>query len=738
MSLITEPNRDESTTKTWGWVSVTPTDDVSAGTFATWNITFTVGLYALDVGGGLKIGTRRQADFGQPQFDDPTAENYSSVRCSRPETKLDVRFDPRFQRPFNAVIAIRLLEGPLYPGDTITLTMGDTSGGSPGLFVQSFPETKCDFAVFLDPTSSGVYKRVFSRSPTFKVVTGPCESMTVVAPSLVAEGKPFRVQVRGNDRFGNPTPVNAADLTLDGDPPLTFSISRGDGHATWLENVVLKGSGVRRLHLKQGENRLATSNPVVVEGDPGDVLCWGDTQAQTASTVGVGTPDEFFAYARDLAAIDFASHQGNDWILSDSDYAEVRAAAAKYHEPGRFAPFFGYEWSGPTGAGGDRNVLFVDDDGPIFRSNHWQLAPGEYAGPVAETECISAAALQERMRAYVKETGRKVILVPHIGGRKSDVAAQALDLEPVFEICSNHGIFEWRLHEFLERGVKVGVVGASDDHTCRPGLAPPSTPEMTILGGLGAVYAKEKTRPGIYDGLMARHSFATTGARMVLRVDADGHPMGSKFDAGKAPAISCTVHGTAPIDTVSIFNGSREIAVHHPNPAKRDAKRLRLIWQGANTQDRGRAMRWNGELKLTGGRIVAAEPLNMYAPKYGIVSSSANHVAWTSVTSGQESGLLLELDAPDDATITFDAGPATFEFTLGEARADDVVRHFGGLDQSVRASTVHHEGDAMDATMDAITEDNLAPGQHAYFVRVVQRDFHRAWSSPIYVNHTGK
>ena len=69
------------------------------------------------------------------------------------------------------------------------------------------------------------------------------------------------------------------------------------------------------------------------------------------------------------------------------------------------------------------------------------------------------------------ETGRKVIMVPHIGGRRSDFQAQDPELEPVFEICSNHGIFEWRLHEFLLAGVHVGVVGASDDHTCRPGLA---------------------------------------------------------------------------------------------------------------------------------------------------------------------------------------------------------------------------------------------------------------------------
>ena len=736
MSKFTQRNTDQSTCHTWGTITVTPTDEVVVGTHSSWTITYTVGAYAMDVGGGLKIGTRRQADFGEAQFEDPTAENYASVTCSRAETKLKAWFDHRgHQRPFNAVIVIRILEGPLYPGDTISIVLGDASGGSPGIKVQSFPETECDFAVFVDPISSGIYKRVYNRSPTFQVLSGPSECFTVVAPSIVTAGNPFRIQVRGNDKFGNPTPVDAGSLSLDADPSVEFALTTADGRAKWIDGVTLKGDGVRRLTLSSGTKSLAVSNPIIVQGQADEQICWGDTQAQTASTVGIGTPDEYFAYARDLAAIDFTTHQGNDWILSDADYAEVRDAAKKHHEPDRFVPYFGYEWSGPTGAGGDRNVLYLDDDGPIFRSNHWQLQDGEYKGNPVETECVSATDLQERIRAYVKETGRKVILVPHIGGRKSDYSVQAPDIEPVFEICSNHGIFEWRLFEFLQTDKRIGVVGASDDHTCRPGLAYPSTPEMTILGGLGAVFAKKKTREGIYDGLMSRYCYATTGARIVLFAEADGHPMGSEFSAETPPRLRCQIFGTAPVDEIQIYNRSREIHRHEPNPPKRDKKRVRILWTGANSQDRGRFMSWHGGLELEGGRILSAEPLNMYTAKYGITETADSRVDWLSVTSGQEEGVLLELDAPDDARVKFNAGPAQFEFTVGDVRADDVCQTFGGLDQSVRASTMHCEGDVCDVTIDDVVEDNLEPGSHAYFVRVVQRDFHRAWSSPVYVDY---
>lgn len=582
MGRITERNTDPSTIDTWGSVTITPTDDVVVGSFSTWTITFTVGAYAMDVGGGLKIGTRRQADFGHPQFTDPAGENFASVSCSREGARFETTFDHRgHKRPFNAVVVIRLAAGPLYPGDTITVVLGDTSQGSPGLAVQSFPESASDFAVFMDPISSGEYKRVYCQSPNFRILTGPSEYFTLVAPSIVQSGAPFRVQVRGNDKFGNPTPVEAPGLTLDADPTVEVSISEGDGRAKWIDGVTLTGDGMRRLELRDGDTVLAVSNPIVVRDQVDEIICWGDTQAQPASTVGIGTPDEYFAYARDLAAIDFTTHQGNDFILSDADLEEVRLAALKHNEPGRFAAFFGWEWSGPTGTGGDRNVMFLDDEGPIFRSSHWQLWSEEVADGAATTEAVHARDLQAKMRAYMAETGRKVIMVPHIGGRRSDFEAQDPELEPVFEICSNHGVFEWRLHEFLDAGVKVGVVGASDDHTCRPGLAYPSTPEMTVLGGLGAVYTGEHSRQGIYEGMMARHCYGTTGARLYLDLTANGHRMGDIARTEGPVTIRGTVFGTAPIEYVALFNRSRELTRFHPNPENRHSNRLKIIWSGA-------------------------------------------------------------------------------------------------------------------------------------------------------------
>ena len=147
-------------------------------------------------------------------------------------------------------------------------------------------------------------------------------------------------------------------------------------------------------------------------------------------------------------------------------------------------------------------------------------------------------------------------------------------------------------------------------------------------------------------------------------------------------------------------------------------------------------MNWHGELRIDGGRIVDAQPFNIFTAKYGITERSDRRVAWRSVTSGQEEGLLLELDAPDEATLAFTAGPADLSFRLGEARDEDLRWDLGGLEQQVRASTLHTSGDVLDAEF-AFLDKTAATGERAYWVRVEQTDGHRAWSSPIYVTVNG-
>ncbi|MCZ6813250.1 MAG: DUF3604 domain-containing protein, partial [Alphaproteobacteria bacterium] len=398
-----------------GTVRMTPAGEVVVGSHGTFTVTWRAGEYGADVGGGIKVGLRRMADWGQPQFEDPAAPNYVTVACSAP-SRLAVRYDPRGHiRPFRAVTIIDIVERPIYPGDEITVVFGDRSGSSPGIEVQSFPETVCDIAVFLDPLSSGQYERVPQVSGPLRVISGPAEKLEFQAPSTAVSGRPFRVLVRGADRFGNPTPAEAADLTIDADPPVTLALETTDGRAKWIEGVTIAKAGIRRLQLRSGDAVVARSNPIRVRPEGADVnLYWGDLQGQTASTVGSGTVEEYFRYARDFAGIDFCTHQGHDFMMSDAGWEEVKRETRRFNDPGRFATILGYEWSGATGAGGDRNVLYRGDDGPLLRCSSWQLNQS-----FPESEVPTASGMHEALRRHVTETGNRAMMLPHVGGRRA-------------------------------------------------------------------------------------------------------------------------------------------------------------------------------------------------------------------------------------------------------------------------------------------------------------------------------
>jgi len=718
------------TSKEVGSLTVTPTSDVVVGSYDTYTLTYTVGIYGLDVSGSLKIGTRRMSDWGRPQFTDPAAPNYVTAKCSALETRLSIHYDPRgYVRPFRAVIVVYVEKGALYPGDQITITLGERSGGSPGFQAQSFPETECLFAAFVDCMNGGVWAPVPRISPPLTVITGPAIGIAIQGPSTIVAGEPFKAKINGYDFFGNPTPTDESDLVIKADDPLPVLLSTKDGPTKWVDGIVFSQPGVQRLTLLRNDKVIAKSNPVNVTAKDGQYqLFWGDTQAQTASTVGTGTVAEYYTYARDVAGIDFCTHQANDFMVHSEVMEENKAETRRFYEPHRFASILGWEWSGTAAAGGDRNVLFSGDDAPIFRSNSWHLPYGD-----PENECPTAADLHRSLREYMAKTGDTVVLVPHVGGRRVDMDSVDIELEPVFEICSCHGIFEWWFEEALEKGLKIGIVGASDDHTCRPGLAYPSTPEMAIRGGLGAVYASELTRKGILEALSARRCYGTTGERMLAWVTADGNPMGSSFVTKSPTEISVSVHGTAPLEEVCLFDGNQIIKKVHPNPMRKDPALLRITWTGAEGRDRNRYTVWDGNLSIAGGRFVSVKPLNMYAPKESVTFKNSETISWKSITAGHEVGVMVEVDATDTAQLRFDTQPSQFEISLGDVRAEDFRVDAGAEQRGVVITTRHLAGEQCDASFN-FHDDSVEPGSRAYWVRAIQSDFHRAWTSPIYVS----
>ena len=59
-----------------------------------------------------------------------------------------------------------------------------------------------------------------------------------------------------------------------------------------------------------------------------------------------------------------------------------------------------------------------------------------------------------------------MVVIPH-AHNPGDFRQSHPGLEPLVEMMSMHGTFEWFMQEYLSRGHQVGVVAASDDHQRR-------------------------------------------------------------------------------------------------------------------------------------------------------------------------------------------------------------------------------------------------------------------------------
>ncbi len=65
-----------------GSATVSPAGAFEAGSFQEFTVTYTAGYFGIDDTGSLKVVHRFASDMGRPQFDDPTAPNYTTVEAT--------------------------------------------------------------------------------------------------------------------------------------------------------------------------------------------------------------------------------------------------------------------------------------------------------------------------------------------------------------------------------------------------------------------------------------------------------------------------------------------------------------------------------------------------------------------------------------------------------------------------------------------------------------------------------
>lgn len=706
-----------------GTIAVTPTDDVVAGSTGTWTLTYIVGSYGIDSGGQIKIAFPLVTDWEVPQFTHSKASGYTTVVTDGP-AKLRVSWQPKgYKRPWNKCIVIDIYDGSLNPDNKVTIVLGDTSQGSPGIRAQTYQESKFEFRTLVDPTN-GCDPRRIPTSPQIRIVPAEISSLVCLLPSQAIVNEPVQLFVKGEDKWRNPTKA-----------PENISFKwMGSGKGVVKDDkLTVSEPGVGYLHLSSDQFS-CRSNPIeLLEHTPTYQKYWGDLHAQTKETVGTGSEDEYFTFGRDMARLDFASHQGNDFQIRDAYWQHLNDTTKKYHQDGRFVVFPGYEWSANSPAGGDFNVIYRNEGQPILRSSHW-LVP-----EVPETE-ISPAHPADRFFAKMKENVplTDVLVCAHVGGRYANIRDYFdHDLVRLVEVVSCWGVFEWMLWDAFDKGYIVGVMCNSDGHHGRPGAEGAGMADFGIENGLTCVLADSLTRDAVFDALRERRCYGTTGARMILDFTANEHPMGTVLANPSNPIdFRANVVGTAPLESLQLFQGKEIIEEVRPAAFKTLAQsnKIRISWQGSRERGRQRRVTWDGEIRVEGCQIESAKLFAFDMVVDGITHQSTQEIAFRSRTTGDRDGLDLRLSDARQGVIVFKSAVGTVTVNLAELTQANPrqVFDFGGVDMQVVVETYPTSLTTHSLTLKKtvfVPDATYTP----YFVKATQSDGQMAWSSPIYI-----
>jgi len=732
-----------------GSIKLSPVGPFVAGSFAELTLVYTAGTFGIDDTGMVKMSWRTTSDMSKPQFDKPQAANFTTVEASN-GAKLEVWFDRLNIRPYANTLLIRVGRGYLRQGDTLTIRLGYRRQGSPGFRLQTNVEERVELKTSVDAFATYEFCEL-PQQPAFDLVAGPAANWKAIWPSLAVVGEPLRLAIVAEDMWGNPTADAEAMLKLAPSRPVrglpdAVTIRNGDGPRV-IENLVVDSVGDLDLSVWANDVEVARANPMRAVSVAPMRRYWGDLHGQSGETIGMGSAEAYFRYARDLAFIDMVGHQGNDFQITDAFWSKLNRLTAEFDKPGKFICLPGYEWSGNTGMGGDRNIFYRREGRPIRRSSHI-LVEGQ-----TSTEAIYTA--DELFKALEGEDCR---VIAHVGGRYADLKyAHDGRIERTVEVHSTWGTFEWLLHDAFEKGFRVGVVCHSDDHKGRPGATRPGASTFGAVGGLTCYFMPELTRDALFEALRTRRHYGTTGTRIFLDLrgtfeqpvtgfseDPKLGPaaelsvrearMGDIIRAGAVPMrMSVEVIGTTPVERVDVLHGIDVVQTVQPYAEADLGRRVRVLWQGAEYRGRGRETMWRGKLALEGNRMTRFAPVNFLNPERKILETApGTALAWDSVTTGNLAGIDLWLDQAKAGLLRIDTNIVSGTVDLGRLAGDCIVFDGGGLGRKLSVYRLPEADWSRRVTLDHTVAFSGAADLPVY-VRVTQADGNQAWSSPIYL-----
>jgi hypothetical protein len=268
--------------------------------------------------------------------------------------------------------------------------------------------------------------------------------------------------------------------------------------------------------------------------------------------------------------------------MADAGWEKYRALVERFYDPGSFATILAYEVSFDSPYG-HHNVYFRHNSGPL---------------PLVLMDRNTLPELWKLLKVG------EALTIPHHDMKMPAVVdwrgVDRPDFRRNFEIYSGHGLsesydpdhplaFESSLftnpsvtnpngmsaQKAWAAGFELSTIASSDDHRAHPGQ-----PHY----GLAAVRAGSLTREAIFDGLLAKRTYGTTGVRMILEFEINGVPMGGRvqWDGSSPIRLRGRALGTDVVERIEVLRllqqpSSREVVpgfqvLYDASPAQEDVE----------------------------------------------------------------------------------------------------------------------------------------------------------------------
>ncbi len=482
-------------------------------------------------------------------------------------------------------------------------------------------------------------------------------------------------------------------------------------------------------------------------------ICWGDIHNHNAIGYGSGSLERSYEIAKGSLLDFYAFTPHGHWpdppggdekikASHEEGYRKVREswprvveAAEKHNADEEFVALIGFEWH--SSKSGDYCVYVPGKDGGTF-----------------------PAANLEELKEFAAKQG--ALLVPHhvgyrTGSRGLDWDGFDESLSPVVEGFSEHGCSiepgtHWPMtgHSMggldrsqavfsrLNEGRFFGLTGSTDNHFGHP---------ASRGEGLTGLYVENLTRRGILEALKKRRSIAVTGERIEARFSLGDAFMGETASPRAGDCFSYRASGFSETEFVQIIKNGAPVHTVFPvggREKRRFAALVEFGWGGMKDED---ITMYEAEAKVEGGAFEGVSPgfcggadierenrITESTPekiKFEAFTSRRNTHPVSSVAfwiEGEKARIFLKCRFCYRGEIYKRKVIASAKELSGE----DFWLGPGGFSSPVMKLGGYVPGDACEAK--GLWRDEKMKSGDWYILKVMQKNGHIAWTSPIKID----